>query len=87
MTQLLRSLQPRYEPAGHIILEEMQECLEIVFAMKGTIGIGFEINKARHYAVKMQNGCVIGGFNVTFFRCSNYIWKCMDAMEGFFLYK
>ena len=55
--------------------------------MKGTVGVGFEINRVRHFGVKKENGCVIGGFNVTFFSRSNYIWKCLEQVEGFFLYK
>ena len=87
MTEVLRSLQPRFERAGTIILEEMDECLEIVFVTGGCVAIGFEINKQRLYRLKLEEGAVIGGFNVTFYQRSNYIWKVMSDIEGFFIYK
>ena len=78
---------PRHEEAGHVFFGEREECLEIIFAIKGAIGIGFEINGERRFSLRKENGCVVGGFNVTFFSRSNYIWKCLEQIEGFFLYK
>lgn len=58
----------------------MEECLEIIFTMKGVVQVGYEINKNRFFAIKMDandsfsSGCVIGGYNVTFYKRSNYLW-------------
>ena len=47
MMEVLRKLQPRREDVGTVLMAEMDECLEMFFVMKGTIGAGFEINKIR----------------------------------------
>lgn len=80
-------MQPRQEYAGYIIMDELEECLDIFFLMKGTVGVGFEINKIRSFGLKYENCCVIGGFNCTFYQRSNYIWKCQTECEGYFIYK
>ena len=54
MTQLLRNLHPRRENAGHVILSEMEDSNEIVFACTGSIALGFEINKKRHFYLKLE---------------------------------
>jgi hypothetical protein len=52
MTDFLRKLAPRYEKAGTDILTETAEVHEIFFVTKGRVGIGFEINRKKYYAVK-----------------------------------
>ena len=73
-------------------MSEMAECLEIFFAMKGTISAGFEINKIRQIGIQWEcdqdkGACVVGGYNCTFFQRSNYIWKCQTDVEGYFIYR
>ena len=68
-------------------MEEMEECLEIVFISEGNVSIGFEINRQRYFAVKLKDGVVVGGFNVTFHQKSNYCWRCDTEAKGFFIYK
>jgi hypothetical protein len=87
MMEILRCLNPRREESGYLLMDELEECLEIFFLMKGTVGVGFEINKIRHFGLKYTDTCVIGGFNCTFYQRSMYIWKCLAACEGFFMYK
>lgn len=52
MVSVLQLLAPRTECGGNIIMLEMDECLEVFFLKKGTIGAGFSINKIRHIGIK-----------------------------------
>lgn len=67
MTDVLRSLNPRHEPAGVMILEEMDEVGELVFVQQGTVAIGYTINKQRYLAAKWTDKLVVGAYNVTFY--------------------
>lgn len=87
MCSILGKLRPRFESAGYILMGEMDECLEVFFLNKGIVGVGFDINRIRHMALKWENFCVVGGFNCTFYQRSNYIWKCKTDCEGWFLFK
>ena len=66
MVKLLYSLEPRFYKARDCILDEFDECLELMFLMKGTVVIGYEINKAKRYCVKYKSKLVIGDFGITF---------------------
>lgn len=55
--------------------------------MKGLIYIGYEINKQRHFCVKYQDSCVIGGFGVTFDQRSAFIYMSMTETSGYFIRK
>ena len=52
--------------ANLIIIDEMDEMIEIFFVDKGSIIIGYEINKQKKYCIKYTDKCVIGAFGVTF---------------------
>ena len=68
-------------------MDEMDEALEIYFVMKGAIGVGFQVNKMRNFTLKFKNHCVVGGYNCSFFRRSDYIWECLTLCEGYFIFK
>jgi CRP-like cAMP-binding protein len=87
MSSVLRQLHPRFEPEGHVLMEEMEESNDLFFVGSGTVGVGYEINKIRSFGLKYEDQCVIGAFNCTFYQRSNYIWKCLTPCEGFFIYK
>ena len=59
MMEILRCLNPRREECGYLLMDELEECLEIFFLMKGTVGVGFEINKIRHFGLKTYQDPVI----------------------------
>ena len=84
-------LQPRLEPAGYVLLAEMEVSLEVIFIMKGIIQVGYEINKVKHMALEIEtdldennkengywkrNGNVVGAYHVTFGKRSSYYWVC-----------
>lgn len=45
MMHLLTHLEPRKELAGCVLLEELEEVNEVIFFEKGTIEIGYDLNK------------------------------------------
>ena len=66
MVKLLYSLEPRYYRARDCILDEFDECLELMFLIKGKVVIGYETNKEKRYCVKYKDTLIIGDFGITF---------------------
>jgi hypothetical protein len=59
-------LNPRFESAGTLIIEELDEFGEVSFITRGKVAIGYEINKMKKYQILYRNKCVIGAFGATF---------------------
>ena len=70
-----------------MLFNEFDEFLEIMFVMKGSIVIGFDVNKLRHYCIKLTNGCEIGAFGCSFHQRSCYIYTAATNIEGYFIRK
>jgi CRP-like cAMP-binding protein len=81
------NLEPRFEPAGTTILEELQEINEIIFISKGRVAVGFEINKKKEFALTFHDKVVIGAYNCTFKKRANYCFHCLTFCEGYSLRK
>ena len=47
MMEVLRNLEPRLEVMGTIIFEELDDINEVIFVQKGSVDIGFEVNKKK----------------------------------------
>ena len=45
MIEILTKLEPRLVPAGQIVFNTLDEVQELFFIIKGSIDIGFEVNK------------------------------------------
>lgn len=45
MITLLPMLEPRFEKRHTVIVDELEELDEIIFISKGTVIIGYELNK------------------------------------------
>ena len=65
MMTLVLKLEARQEPKGTIIFRTVEEVDEIFFIEKGSIDIGFEINRNGKYVMRLRNGGVVGAYNVT----------------------
>ena len=52
---LVNLLEPRQEKKFVTLVEELDEINEIIFVTKGTIVIGYEINKQKRYCIKFEN--------------------------------
>ena len=66
MSKVLTLLEPRHEKKHTVIIDENEECNEIIFIMKGSIVTGYEINKQKRYCLKQKNNGIIGSFFCTF---------------------
>ena len=87
MMKALASIEPRYEKKGKIIYDELDELNEVIFIYKGTVFIGFEINKKKKYCLRYKNGCVIGAFGCTFNQRSNHVAYANTNCDGYFIRK
>jgi|DEB0MinimDraft_12_1074336.scaffolds.fasta_scaffold13015_5 hypothetical protein len=45
MMQFLKYLEPRFEKKKTIIMDELDEVVEIIFVYKGSVAVGYELNK------------------------------------------
>ena len=66
MIKLLYSLEPRFIKRRETILDEFDECREIIFVMQGSVVVGYEINKVKLYCMKYKDKCIIGDFGLTY---------------------
>ena len=72
---MMRALEPRYEDGQQILIKELEEVNEVLFFNKGTYEIGYEFNGEPHYRIRYKNTNLIGAYNVTFFKKSQFLYK------------
>jgi hypothetical protein len=87
MIGVLSSLEPRYEPAGTQIFDTLMEVRSIYFIVKGTVDVGFEINRIPKYVVRLTQGGTFGIYNVTFEKKTMYNYRVKHDMHGFTIRK
>ena len=87
MIKIVRTLEPRRLDAGKIIYKTIQEVDEIYFIEKGSVDIGFEVNREPNYVIRLQKGGVVGIYNVTFDKKTVFIYKVKTCFEGFSIRK
>ena len=87
MVDVLTHLEPRYDNAGTLLINELDEHQEIYFVMKGTTLIGYDMNKERHYCVRKKDNCIIGAFGLTFRFRSTVVYYAKTRVEGYFIRK
>lgn len=85
--QMLRKLEPRYEPAGTILVDELDEMTEIIFVYEGEINVGYEINKQKKYCFKFKDKCVIGSYGINFDQRACFIYQASSKMLGYSIRK
>ena len=87
MLMVLTFLEPRFEQKHTIIVGELEEFNELIFVSRGTVVIGYEINKKKIYCIKYSNKCVIGAFEVTFNQRSAFIYTALTNIHGYSIRK
>ena len=58
-----------------------------MFFNRGTVDIGFEINRKTKFVLRKQKSIVIADHGVTFNHKSNFIYKTKTVCEGFTIKK
>ena len=76
-------LEPRFEKSKTVIIDELDEFNEIIFISKGTMLVGYEINKQKRYCIKYKNNCVIGGYGVTYNQRASFIYTSLTDVSGY----
>jgi hypothetical protein len=83
MFELLESLEPRSQKGGQVIFEELAEVNEVIFFTKGSIDIGFEINRKISYVLRIDKDILIGAYNVVYNKRSRFNYKTFKNCEGY----
>ena len=75
-----------------ICLNVLEDCQEVTFVMKGSVQIGFEINREIYYVLSMECGSykntytagnIIGDYYATFNIRSNNVYQTGAVCEGY----
>lgn len=82
---LLTKLEPRFEKAKTIIYDELEDVDDLIFIHKGSLLIGYEINKTKKYCLMMRDKAVIGAHDCTFGKKSQFVYTAHTDIEGFFI--
>jgi hypothetical protein len=85
MVGLLSSLEPRHEHAETIIFDELDEVNEVIFFHRGCVDLGFEINRFKHYVLRIKDDLLIGAYNLSANKRTKYIYKTGTVCTGFFI--
>lgn len=54
MMDVLYQLEPRKEPKGEILVDELEEFTEVLFFMTGMFDIGYSINKKNMFKLRFN---------------------------------
>ena len=65
MSDFLQMLAPiSHFKKGSRIFSELDAIYEVIFVRKGTIGVGFAINKQETFPITLGNSSIMGAFEV-----------------------
>ena len=87
MQDFLSKLEPRFEVAQTVLLNELDEVDEVCFYNQGQCDIGFEINRRQYYELRLRTAIIIGAYNVAFKRRSKFIYKTSTMCSGYSIRK
>ena len=82
---LLTKLEPRYERAYTTIWDELDDVNDIIFISKGTLVVGYELNRIKKYSLVMKDKAIVGAHDVTFCKQSQFVYTTLTNIEGFFI--
>lgn len=66
MMAVVSKLEPRFELAHIILLNELDEVDEVCFFNVGQIDVGFEINRKQYFELRLRKSIIIGACEVSF---------------------
>jgi hypothetical protein len=66
-----------------IIFNELEDISEIFFFDKGSIDLGYEINRKKMFKLRFKEFNVLGAFYVSFERKAMFITKAYTACTGY----
>jgi CRP-like cAMP-binding protein len=84
---VLSYLEPRFEPAGTEIFQTLMEVRSIYFIVKGSVDVGFEVNRKPKYVVRLRKGGTFGIYNVTYDKKTMFNYRVKHDFQGFTIRK
>ena len=60
---------------------------EIFFIVKGTIDVGFEINRKARYVIRLGPGGVVGIYNITYNKKTMFNYRVRHCYSGYTIRK
>lgn len=87
MIKLLNFLEPRMERSRSIIIDELQEVNEAFFVSRGTIVMGYDINKMKRYCMRFSDNCLIGAYEMTLGHRAQFIYTALTMVNGYSIRK
>jgi hypothetical protein len=87
MMDLMQNLEPRFEKAGTILIDELDEVDEVLFFPQGRYEIGFEINGQKIFMLEYRQYNIIGAYYATFNQHSQEIYRTVTNCKGCFIRK
>ena len=84
---MLSYLEPRFEPAGTEIFQTLTEVRSIFFIVKGSVDVGFEVNRKPKYVVRLRKGGTFGIYNVTYEKKTMFNYRVKHEFHGFTIRK
>jgi hypothetical protein len=87
MIEVISFLEPRYEEPYKLLYRTIEEVNSIYFIVKGSVEVGFEVNRDPKYVLRLTKGGVFGIYNVTFNKKTMFTYRVKDAFQGFTIRK
>ena len=75
MIRILNALEYRLYLKDQIIVNELEECIELLFVEKGRYNIGYEINKKSYFPKQRGPMTIIGGYQICNNKRYEFIYK------------
>ena len=86
MLSILENLEPRFEEKGSYLFDG-HEVREVIFIQQGKVDVGYMYNDKEKYVLRYQDATVLGAYNCTYNRDTEYIYRCPAKSSGFFIPK
>lgn len=85
--QLLEKLEPRFEQAGTILFEELEEFNEVLLFEKGKVDVGYTLNRRKIFRMRLSFEFILGAYGCTFYKRAIFIYKANTDCKGYFIRK
>lgn len=69
------------------MFRELEEICEVIFVQTGQVQVGFEVNRKTKFVVQFADKAIIGAFNCTFDKKTNFVYKSKSDVSGYMIRK
>lgn len=89
MCEFLQKLTPiNCIYAGDVWAHELDDVCEVLFLNQSSrMGMGYEINKQNRFPIEVSGCVILGSFEVSYDRRSQFLYKATTDIEGYFMKK